>query len=132
MLFYKGAKVFHISDTEKYLKVEFNGQMDLPTITRAINATMDRPDYPHRNDIWVLEGSDLALQFENLAQITEMIKGRYPVNATRTKTALVASPGFNASIAQLWIESAQVLPQEIKMFSGLKPAEDWVNESPVA
>jgi hypothetical protein len=93
---------------------------------------LSHPHYCDRNDIWVFGQETLAVKFDELDLITEHIMDLYPAEATRTKTALVASPGLTAAFITVWAETADSLPYDIQTFSDLKTAEEWILDVPVA
>jgi hypothetical protein len=66
--------------------------------------------------------------YADLYKLKEFIKENYPVKATRSKTAMVVASKLHASLAELFAQIAKDLPYEIKIFSDLRSAEDWITE----
>lgn len=117
--------MFTISETESLLEVELRGGATVGVILQAVNAVIAHPDYHQRNDVWVIGGEPLQLNFADLDRITDWIARCYPPAAVRTRTALVVHPGLNAALVELWLETAAELPYEVRMFSSREAAVDW-------
>ena len=112
----------------KYLLVTLEGEAEYQDFKNAIEEELTREDYPIMNDIWQLDNCLLSIKYNQFDRFTKDIQLRYPQQATRTKTAIVASSGISRAIVQLWAEQAIILPYETQIFMSLQEAEKWTAE----
>ena len=108
-----------ISKKSKYLHVAINGEATYQDIKEAIEEEMTRDDYASMNDIWQFDDRMVFLKSYQFKEIVKDLLKRYPQQASRTKTAIVASSGISRAFAQYWIELAEILPYEIQIFMSL-------------
>lgn len=81
---------------------------------------------PQQNRIWIFREGRKNLTTDDLYKLKEIIKENYPKNAGIHKTALVVETDLQKSLAETFIKIAAELPQEFKVFSNLRDAEDWI------
>lgn len=116
----------HTLQKEKgYLLVTLEGEAKYQDFKNAIEEEMSRDDYPNMNDIWQLN-CILSIHHNQQEHIVNDILQRYPQQASRTKTAIVASSGVSRAMIQFWTEQAEILPYEIQIFMSLQEAEAWI------
>jgi hypothetical protein len=84
------------------------------------------PEYPDKNAIWVFQDRPINIEYADLYKLQEFIKKNYPEGATRSKTAIVVTSELHTSLAELFAQIAKDLPYEIRVFSDMQAAEDWV------
>ena len=101
---------------------------DYLEIWEAVCRLIKMPEYPDKNVIWLFREGPVKLAYDDLYNFKEFIEKNYPESATRTKTAMVVGSGLQAGLAQLFAQIAEDLPYEIKVFSDLQSAEDWIAE----
>lgn len=85
-----------------------------------------RPDFQEKNDIWLFREGHLKMMYGDLYNIKEMVAKLYPPDSKGKKTAIVAQSGVQHSLATLYADLAKDLPREVKVFSDLKSATDWI------
>lgn len=78
------------------------------------------------SQIWMFPEGPVDIKFEDLFQIKDNIRMRYPRSATRRKFAIVAERGFVAVIAEYFVKIADDLPCEIRFFHAYQDAYNWV------
>lgn len=111
-----------------HLVVTIKGEASFEAVVQAIQEEMARDDYPHSNDIFLLEKCVPALSLAQLEAIAAALALHYPKDATRTKTAIVTAPGFLKGIAEVWAASVASLPFETRVLTSLQEAEEWISE----
>ena len=95
-------------------------------IWEAIGRLLKIPEYPDKNVIWVFHGGPIDLVYDDLYKLKDFINENYPENATRSKPAMVVVSGLHASLAESFAQIAKDLPYEIKVFTDLQSAEEWI------
>ncbi len=118
--------MFEITKKTNYLLAEFKTDLTFNEIFNAIILIIKHPDYKNTNDIFVFGNLSSHLAFEDLEEISQMVKKLYPAKATRNKTALVVTSSFGKALAEMWKVMASKLPYEIEIFSELESAVKWV------
>jgi hypothetical protein len=71
----------------------------------------------------------VKLTYVDLYRLKNFIEENYPENAIRHKTAIVVESGTQKAMAESFIQITENLPFEIKAFSDLKSAEDWIKKN---
>lgn len=116
-----------IIDCDTYLEVNMVGHTGFEELLGTIRKMLSHPMYGDTNDLWVFGREVMALQFEQLNQITDYILHLYPATASRSKTAIVVPTGMNESFAEIWKLSSDRLPYQVKIFADHQAAVAWVN-----
>ena len=116
-----------ITDKKDYILVEPQ-ENEYWEIWEAIGRLLKMPEYPDKNDIWIFHEGPLDLVYDDLYKLRDFIKENYPQNTTRSKTALVVESGLQKAMAESFAQIAIDLPYEIKVFSDIQSAEDWIAE----
>jgi hypothetical protein len=98
-------------------------------IWEAVGRLLKMPEYPDKNDIWVFHDGPIKLSYEAMYKLRDLIKEHYPENATRSKTAIVLATklGLQMALAKSFALIASDLPYEIRIFTNLGSAEDWIS-----
>ena len=112
----------------KVFVVEFTGTTSFNDIIDGIRDARAHSDFYYRNSIFVYSSGIFDLQVDQLELITQYILTTFITTSHPLKSAIVVPPGFNTSIVELWAESANRLPYELKIFSALWAAEEWVGD----
>ena len=99
---------------------------DYWVIWETVGRLLKIPEYPDKNAVWVFQDRPLNLDYADLHNLKEFIKKNYPEGATRSKTAIVVTSELHTSLAELFAQIAKDLPYEIRVFSDMQAAEDWV------
>ena len=114
-----------ITVKKDYILVEPN-EVEYWEIWEGIATELKLDKFPEKNDIWVFHEGPVNLKYIDLFKLKDFIEENYPENASRTKTALVVVTGIQKAMAEFFINAAENLPFEIRVFTHLKLAEDWV------
>lgn len=118
--------MYNITSQKNYLLVRFTDEIRYSQIVAAIEELLAREDFPQWDDIWVFEGRLVDIRYEQLDTLIQAILSRYPMVASRSKTALVTATGFMAAIAEEFLRLARILPYELQLFHSLEDAENWL------
>ena len=81
-----------------------------------------------KNDIWKFKAGQMKILFSDLYNIKDSVKKLYPESSTGKKTAIVTENGIQHCLATLYSDIGKNLPREIKVFSDLKSAIDWIKQ----
>ena len=119
----------NISVLENYLLVEFSNGIDYWEIVEAIGKLGSIKEYGDKNDIWVFKDGPINIMIEDFLKLEEIISSRYPKDAKRTKTAIVAETGMQSGLVDYFIKLCPSLPLKIEVFSDFKLAEKWIGDN---
>ncbi len=119
----------NLTTYDDYILVEPVNGLDFWEIMEGISKLFSMPEFKDKNDIWVLRDGQVKMLFADLYKIKEHAEKIYPKNSKGSKTAIVAGSGIQHSLAELYSDIGKDLPREIRVFSDLKSAEDWIVES---
>lgn len=117
-----------ITHNDDFILVESSDGMDYWEILEAISKLFSMPKFKVNNDIWVFKEGQLKMLFTDLYSIKDSVKKLYPEGSTGKKTAIVTETGVQHSLATLYSDIGKDLPREIKVFSDIKSAEDWIKK----
>ena len=120
-----------ITNKEDYILVEPSMGMDYWEILEALPALFLMPEFNDRDDIWVFRGGQMKILYSDLYTIKDVAERLHPKESQGRKTAIVAETGLQQGLASLYSEIGKDLPREIKVFSELKLAEDWIKQNGV-
>lgn len=118
-----------IHEEDNHYVIEIIGRANLEVVTDAIRDSFSRPDYFLKNDIYIFSSEFFDVQIKDLELLTQFILENLQVTSHRKKSALVVPAGFNMAVAEVWAGESDHLPYELKLFSELKAAQDWVADS---
>lgn len=111
-----------------YILVEPSMGIDYWEILECLGKLRMMHDYLTKNDIWVFSEGPVMLAYDDLKKLKDIIIEYYPKNAIRTKTAIVVESGIQFGIVNQFINIAEELPYQIKVFYDLNAAEEWISE----
>ncbi len=117
---------YRITDRGDHLRVDFFGTIGFADIAGAIQAQAEIPGFNQRNDIWVFRDVVVDLNFDRLDDLTALVQQVNADGAFSTRTAIVADPGFNAAVGEMWLQTVSSLPWDIAMFENEDEALAWI------
>jgi hypothetical protein len=117
-----------LTNKNDYILVESSTGMDYWEIIEGIPKLFSMPEFKDKNDIWVFRGSQMKMLYTDLYNIKDSVEKICPKDSKGTKTAIVAETGVQQSFATLYSDIGKDLPREIRVFSDLKSAEDWIKK----
>ena len=117
-----------ITIKKDYILVEPKEGINFREIQQGLARLFYVEGIPEQNRIWVFRKGPQNVSQDDLYKLKEIIKENYPQNARINKTAIVVESGRQTSLAESFIEIAEDLPQQFKVFTNLQDAEDWVME----
>jgi len=117
-----------ITTKKDYILIEPQEGTEFREIQRGLARLFYADGIPQQNRIWIFREGSKNLTTDDLYKLKDIIKENYPKNAGIHKTALVVETDMQKSLAETFIKIAAELPQEFKVFSNLRDAEDWVRD----
>ena len=120
-----------ITDKNDYILVEPSEGMDYWEILEAIPALFLMPEFNDKDDIWVFRGGQMKILYSDLYAIKDVAERLHSKESQGRKTAIVAETGLQQGLASMYSDIGKDLPREIKVFSDLKLAEDWIKQNGV-
>ena len=115
-----------LTNKSDYILVEPPTGMDYWEILEGISKLISMPDSKSKNDIWVFSSGQMKMSVSDLYEIKDIARKLCPRNCESTKTAIVAQSGIQKSLATLYSEICMDWPRDIKVFSDVESARDWV------
>ena len=115
-----------ITTKKDYILIEPQEGTEFREIQRGLARLFYADIIPQQNRIWIFRKGGKNLTTDDLYKLKDIIKENYPKNAGIFKTAIVVETGLQKSLAEAFIKITAELPQEFKVFSNLRDAEDWV------
>jgi hypothetical protein len=115
-----------ITIKKDYVLIEPKEGTDYLEIQRGIGRLFYVDEIPERNRIWVFREGPEKFSYDDLHKLRDIIKENYPHDHKINKTAIVVESNFQSSMAESFRQVANDLPFEIRVFSDLQTAEDWV------
>lgn len=115
-----------ITTKKDYILIEPQEGTEFREIQRGLARLFYADIIPQQNRIWIFRKGGKNLTTDDLYKLKDIIKENYPKNAGIHKTAIVVETGLQKSLADTFIKITAELPQEFKVFSNLRDAEDWV------
>jgi hypothetical protein len=120
-----------ITDKNDYILVEPSEGMDYWEILEAIPALFLMPQFKDKDDIWVFSKGQMKIHYSDLHTLKGVAKKLHPEESNGRKTAIVTETGSQQALASIYSDIGKDLPREIKVFSDLKLAEDWIKQNSV-
>jgi len=113
---------------DDYILIESPTGMDYWEIIESIPELISMPEFKNKNDIWLFRSGQIKMAYADLYSIKNLVKEICPKNSKGAKTAIVAENGLQQSLATLYSGIGKDLQREIRVFSDLKSAENWILE----
>jgi hypothetical protein len=82
-------------------------------------------------DIWVFSKGQMKIHYSDLHTLKGVAEKLHPEESNGRKTALVVGTGLQQGLASMYSDIGKDLPREIRVFSDLKLAEDWIKQNSV-
>ena len=117
-----------ITIQKDYILLEPLSGINYWEILESIGRLMNMEEYREKNDIWVFRDGPVMLLYDDLYKLKDIIEEHHPKNAKRNKTAIVVETGLQFGMADEFAKIAEDLPCEIRVFSDMQSAEDWITE----
>ena len=105
--------------------------MDYWEILEALPALFLMPEFKDTDDIWLFRGGQMKILYSDLYTIKDVAERLHPKESQGRKTAIVTETDLQQGLASMYSDIAKDLPREIKVFSDLKLAEDWIKQNGV-
>ena len=83
-------------------------------------------EFNDKDDIWVFSRGQMKILYSDLYTIKDVAGRLHPKESQGRKTAIVTEIDLQQGLASMYSDIAKDLPREIKVFSDLKLAEDWI------
>ncbi|MGD2270746.1 MAG: STAS/SEC14 domain-containing protein [Desulfobacterales bacterium] len=115
-----------ITIKKDYVLIEPKEGTDYLEIQRGVGRLFYVDEIPERNRIWVFREGPEKFTHDDLHKLRDIIKENYPDDHEINKTAIVVESDFQSSMAESFRQVAKDLPFEVRVFSDLQAAEDWV------
>jgi hypothetical protein len=123
---FKRTMVTQITIKKDYILVEPR-ENEFWEIWETLGRLLKMPEYPDKNVIWIFREGRLKMAYDDLYRLRDLLVENFPENVKPDKkVALVVETGLYTALAKEYIKLVEVLPIEFKVFSGLRPAEDWI------
>jgi hypothetical protein len=116
-----------ITNKDNYILVESTAEVNFWTILEGIAEIFSMHEFKTKNDIWVFRESQMNFSHNGLAKIKEMAGKFYPKDSIGSKTAIVTETGIQQILATMYSEIGKDLPREIRVFSDIESAVDWIS-----
>ena len=109
-----------------YVLIESPIGMDYWEIIEGIPKLISMPEFKNKNDIWVFRSGQIKMAYTDLYTIKNLVEEICPKNSKDSKTAIVGENGLQQSLCTLYSDICKDLHREIRVFSDLKPAVNWI------
>ena len=116
----------NITNSDDYILAEYSAGMDYRKIMAGISKLFSIPEFKDKNDIWVFRDGQMKMLYSDLQHIKDSVEKLHPKGCKGKKTAIVTETGLQHSLATLYSDMGKDLPREIRVFSDLKSATDWI------
>ena len=115
-----------ITIKKDYILIEPKKGTDYSEIQRGVARLFYVNEIPEKNRIWVFREGPENFSYDDLHKLRDIIRENYPNDHKINKTAIVIESEFQSSMAESFKQVAKDLPFEIRIFSDIQAAEDWV------
>ena len=115
-----------LTNSVDYILVDFSTGMDYWEIIEGIAKLFSIPEFKNKNDIWVFARGQIKMAHTDLYKIKSLVRKNCPKNFKATKTAMVVQNDFQKTYATLYSDICKDLQHEIRIFSELESARDWI------
>jgi hypothetical protein len=118
--------MYSIHNQESHISVRFSGDVNDTSLLQAVHDVASLPEYAFKNDVWIFTDCPAFVSYSKFGPVIMNIENMYLANASRTKTAIVTTTGYNTALASIFAREAASLPYEIRVFSDIDSAEAWI------
>lgn len=124
--------MYSIETTQDYLLVKFFEDFDFNMLHVVMHHLMCMKAYPDTNDIWLIGNHHANIRLAEIEAMVNDFQCHCPKDSTRSKTAVVCERGLTQAVIGLWMDAVQKrVAFEMRMFTTLEEAEDWLGASKV-
>ena len=116
----------NITNNDDYILAEYSTGMDYWEIMDGIPKLISMPEFKDKNDIWLFRDGQMKMLYSDLQNIKNSVEQLHPKDSKAKKTAIVTETGLQHSLATLYADIGKNLPREIRVFSDLNSARDWI------
>ena len=113
---------------DDYILIESPTGMDYWEIIEGIPKLILMPDFDNKNDIWVFRSGQIKMAHTDLYAIKSLVEEICSKNSKGSKTAIVTNNEFQQTYGLLYSDICKDLQREIRVFTDLKSAENWILE----
>ena len=117
-----------ITIKKDYILVEPPRGIDYLEVFFALSRLLSMPEFLDKNDIWVFREGKMNIAYSDLFKIKDFVKNNFPGNSIKRKTAVVIETGMQKSLAEMYAKIEEKLTHEIRVFSDLHAAEEWIKK----
>jgi hypothetical protein len=110
-----------------YVLVELPTGMDYCEIIERIDSLFPMPDFKHKDSIWVCGTDQVSMAYTDIYEIKDFAIKRCPNDLKGIRTAIVVRNCFQESLAALFCVICDDLPIEIRVFSEIESATEWIS-----
>ena len=111
---------------DAYILIESQTGMDYWEIIEGIPKLISTPEFKNKNDIWEFKSDQIKMSYTDLQKIKNLVEKICPKNSKGTKTAIVVRSDLQKTYGILYSDICNDLQREIRVFSDLKSAENWI------
>ena len=98
-------------------------------ILEAFGRLFKMPEYLDKNTIWIMSEGPIDGSYDDLYKFGDFASKHYPKSAKQdNKSAIVVKTGLIRGLIDLWAKIAEDIPYEIKVFSDIRDAEEWLGK----
>mgnify|MGYP001818143932 CR=1 FL=1 len=120
--------MYAIEKNGDHLLVRFKQNFNALLIQSIIHHLTRLNEYPHTNDIWLIGDFRSDIRLGELEAMVKEFNCHCPHDATRTKTAIVATQGLTQAILELWVKAIKKrVAFDICIFETLEDACEWMD-----
>ena len=116
----------NITNSDDYILAVYSTGMVYWEIMDGISKLFSIPEFKDKHDIWVFRDGQIKILYSDLNRIKDSVEKLHPKGSEGKKTAIVTETGLQHSLATLYSDMVKNLPREIRVFSDLSSAKDWV------
>ena len=113
---------------DDYILIESPTGMDYWEIIESIPELISMSEFKSKNDIWVFRSGQIKMAHTDLYAIKNLVEEICSKNSKGSKTAIVTKNDFQQTYGILYSDICKDLEREIRVFSDLKSAENWILE----
>lgn len=115
-----------ITFKKNYIILEPEAGTDFRQIRSSLARLYYLPGLPEKNRVWVFRDGPENITDLDLKTLRDFIEENYPPDAKLNKTAIVIESEFQANMASAFKRLLADLPFDIRIFTDLQTAEQWV------
>jgi hypothetical protein len=115
-----------ITNKQDYILVQPSAGVNFWEIIEALGKLFAMDEFPPKSDIWVFREGPVRILYDDFYKIKNLLAEHFPERIKGHKTAMVVETGFLSGIAESYADIAKELDVQVRVFSDLKSAKDWL------